>query len=280
MKPHAAMKRALATQVAVIRRVTPTVRRGDAEALHAWRVAVRRVRTLLRALPARRLRRVNTAALQSAWRAWSLKLGPARDADVWHETLRDPRLRAALAATPTGRRFLHAQRRGRRDIKQPLDPRLASSGYTRLLARTERAVARDLPVAFATLGARRLERSVRRAFCRLLAKSRRRGRRLSSAERAEEIHALRRSVRRARYLAELCRVLLPKPARRLRAPLLEAQETLGRIHDADVQLGHLRRLPDAARRARNLIVARRQAARRRLHTSWDALLARLRAAGY
>jgi CHAD domain-containing protein len=273
------MQRALAEQAAAIRASTPGVRRGDAEALHAWRVAVRRLRTLLRALPAGRLRRTDAATLQQGWRAWAARLGPARDADVWRAALAEPRLRATLSATPAGRRFLAAQERRHRAAKQQQARVPADPSYTRLLARTQRLLAAGLPADLAALGARRLEKSVRRAFRRLLAEARRRGRRLTRAERLEEIHALRRAVRRARYLAELCRALLPRGACRLRHELAAVQETLGDVHDADVQLERLRALPPAAaRRARHLILGRRRRAWTRYQAAWAVLLFDLRTA--
>ena len=42
MKPHVAFQCSLVEQLAAIQRATPGVCAGDVNALHAWRVAVRR----------------------------------------------------------------------------------------------------------------------------------------------------------------------------------------------------------------------------------------------
>lgn len=171
MKPHVAFYCSLAEQLEAIQRATPGVCAGDAEALHAWRVAVRRQRTLLGALPRKHARAIGAKGLQNKWRTWNRRLGPARDADVWCEALRDPALRRALGATAEGRAFLRAQQQRRKVLKTPLGRLLQSPQYVRLVRRTETLVARELPAYLSAIGAGRLVRSTRRAFSRLLGRA-------------------------------------------------------------------------------------------------------------
>ena len=272
MKPHFAFQRALAEQSAAIRAATPGVCAGDGESLHAWRVAVRRLRTLLRALPRKRARAIGAEKMQETWRSWSRKFGPVRDADVWHEALHDPALRRELGASAGGRTFLRAQVRRRRALKQPVRALLRSEEYRHLLICTEALIEHDLPFCLAELGARRLARSARQAFSRLLGRARHRARRLSDAANGSDVHALRRQVRRARYLSEIRWNVLPAASPKLRKGLLQVQAALGEVHDADVQLALLGNLPPpVARRVRNRIRRRRTDALRQFRNHWRSL---------
>ena len=276
MKPQVAFQHALAEQLTAIQVATPEVCAGNVEALHAWRVAVRRLRTLLRALPRKRTRAVGAEALQNHWRTWSRKLGPARDADVWHETLRDPIVSKALGASAGGRSFLRAQSRRRRALKLPLRALLRSKEYRRLLIGTQALIEHDLPEELSELDARQLTQSVCQAFSRLLSRARRRAGRLSEASEEAEVHALRRQVRRARYLSELGGNILPTVPPKLRKRLVQVQTDLGVAHDADVQLALLKILPLAvARRVCSRMRRRRTHALRQFRKHWRALARRL-----
>ena len=276
MKPHVAFQRSLAEQLAAIRSAAPGVCAGDAEALHAWRVAVRRLRTLLRALPGKQARALGAEKLQHAWRAWSQRLGPARDADVWYETLHDPVLRRALGATVEGRSFLRAQLRRRRALKLPLRRVLQSANYRRLQVRTGTLIEQALPSCLAEMGARRLARRARQAFSKLLSRARRGARHLSRGGDEAEVHALRRRVRRARYLSEIGGKILPAASPKLHQRLLQVQAVLGDAHDADVQLAFLVNLPPAvACRVTGRIQRRRAAALQQFRRRWKALAKRI-----
>jgi len=274
MKPHIAFERALREQVSAIRDATPGVCAGNVRALHAWRVAVRRQRTLLRALPGKPARAIGSGALRNEWRDWSLRLGPVRDADVWDETLHDPALRCVLEATDEGQAFLRAQQCRRNELRAPLRRLLRSTRYVRLLHRTETLIARDLPPALGTLCAGKLARRVGHAFSRLLNRARNGARHLSEADdREAAVHALRRQVRRARYLSEIGRTILPAVSHKMRLRLLQVQTALGKVHDADVQLALLGTLPpDAAQRVRGRIRLQRTTALRQFRKRWRALL--------
>ena len=90
-------------------------------------------------------RATGAATLLDEWRDWSRLFGPARDADVWQETLRHSTLRRDPGATAQGRLFLRAQLRQRKALQTSLCRRLRSARYARLLRRTETLMARDLP---------------------------------------------------------------------------------------------------------------------------------------
>ena len=276
MKPHVAFQHSLAEQLAAIRRATSGVCAGDIEALHVWRVAVRRQRTLLRALPRKQARAIGAKALQDHWRAWSRRLGPVRDADVWCETLRDPAVRRELGATARGRAFLRAQHQRRKSLKSSLCRLLQSPRYARLVRQTETLLSRELPTRLGAIGAGRLTQSARRAFSRLLGQARQRARRISDTGTESDVHALRRQVRRARYLSDLGRKILPAASPKLRKRLLQVQTALGKAHDADVHLALLGSLPPViARCVRGRIRRRRTEALRQFRRCWRELSKRL-----
>lgn len=269
MKPQVAFQCSLAEQLAAIQCATPGVCAGDANALHAWRVAVRRQRTLLRALPEKHARAIGAKTLQDNWRVWSRRLGPARDADVWCAALSDPALRRALGATAEGRSFLRAQLRRRKALKTSLRRLLQSPQYARLVRRTATLIEHKLPSCLGAIGAGRLARSARRAFSRLLGRARQNARNVSKTGEKSDVHALRRQLRRARYLSEIGRKILPAASPKLRKSLWLVQAALGEAHDADVQLALISSLPPAvARRVRGRIRHRRMEALKRFRKRW------------
>ena len=227
-------------------------------------------------MPEEHARAIGVKALLDNWRAWSRRFGPARDADVWCDTLGDPVLRRTLGATAEGRSFLRAQLRRRKALKAPLCRLLQSPQYARLVRRTEMLIECKLPVCLGAIGADRLARSTRRAFSRLLERAQQRARGLSKTGAVADVHALRRQVRRARYLSELDCNILPASSPKLRQRLLQVQTALGEVHDADMQTEFLEGLsPAAARRVCGRIRRRRRAALRQFRKRWRALSKRL-----
>jgi len=266
-----ALQAALNAQFRLIRRHTPGVRRGDPEALHEWRVAVRRLRSFLRAF-APLLRHTSARSCQLAWRALTQRLGPARDADVWSYTLQDPKLRRRLASTPAGRVFLRAQQRLPSRFHALRRQTLSGAEYIRLRAQTQDLLGHRLPARLKDTTEHQREKMTHQAVAKLLQVARHRARRLEATPSPARVHALRRTIRRARYLIETLGDALPGSVPRLYSALLRVQETLGRVHDTDVQLAHLRGLKGpAARQMQAFLQRRRTQALRRYRVAWRKL---------
>ena len=209
----------------------------DSEFLHDFRVAVRRIRSLLGqvkgALPAQA-----TARLQSEF-AWLQQLtGPARDLDVYllhmpvYETSLPESERHNLAPL---RAFLERRRQSAyRQLIEGMD----SARYAQLLAEAEALIADDTPGPKGRDCVGRLaNRRIHKIYRRVLAE----GAAIGPDSPAASLHELRKTCKKLRYLMEFFRSLYPRReiAERLRT-LKGLQEHLGDYQDLCVQAHALR----------------------------------------
>lgn len=250
------------------------------EGVHQMRVAIRRLRSLLRvfrpACDAAELR-----AHDAALKALAGLLGPARDWDVWLGGL-GAELAAALPEEKRLPPLLAAARRAREAAYAALRPALEGPPLRRLaweavaLIETrpwrgaEPATARETPLE--DFAAAVLERRWRRLV-------------EAGAEIAElpdaEFHALRIQAKRLRYAAELFAPLWGRRrAKRFLKRLAGVQEAFGLANDAVVVRGLMAALVKqrpslawAAGAAEGWALARARRARRSAQKAWEALLA-------
>ncbi|MGH3717694.1 MAG: CHAD domain-containing protein [Pseudonocardiaceae bacterium] len=228
------LRAALDTRLRALLAHDPGTRVGaDPEELHQMRVAVRRMRAMLKA--ARPL-------LDRAWAddlraelGWLGRvLGPVRDADVLLERLRG---RAAAFDDTSGEAvetLIEALVADREAARAEMLAVLNSRRYTALLRRLATAVSRPLPAPPDPAAAPPLVELVRTEY-----------RRLSKAVRAagedppdEVLHALRIQGKRLRYTGELVAAAGRKPVRKSVRELVEStvalQDVLGEHQDACV----------------------------------------------
>src|SRR6266516_2642055 len=211
---------------------------SDAEALHDFRVAMRRLRSTLRAYQPQ-LEAVVPAKLRRRLRDLARATGEARDVEVqisWLERQRDELPAARRAGVPWLLSGLTQRReRAYQDIRERIAPK-----FERLARRLRRALGSvpppdaTVPASLASLIAQLLEdqgsdRERRLALIR------------SPANHAEA-HAARIRVKRARYLLEPV-VREAKPAAAVVRRLKHVQQLLGDLHDLQVVIV---RLGDAA----------------------------------
>jgi CHAD domain-containing protein len=222
-------RRLLAEQLAELRRHEPGARLGDdPEDVHKMRVAVRRLRSMLRRADAPTARRLRD---ELGWIGDAL--GDVRDADVLSAHLRDE---AASMSGGDGAKIgelLRPLHRQRRDAHAALTADLESERYGRLLSSLEAAVddpAFDLP-------RKALRRAARKEF-----RSAVKGGELTPKASAPAIHKRRIRVKRARYLAELGEPIRPKQLAKLTAASERLQDVLGEHQDAVVARRKLREL--------------------------------------
>jgi CHAD domain-containing protein len=245
----------IGSQVAAMLTHDPGVRLGtDPEDLHDLRVAVRRLRALLRG--ARNVVEdgdVERARAELDWLGGAL--GPARDLDVLLERIRieeatlDAEDRAALEPLRAG---LVSAREG---AQTELVETLRSERYLALLDELER-LASALPVApDVTTSAGALAAG---EFRRL----RKAARRLLDEESAETVHAVRIKAKRARYAAELTESSGGRRVRRFVARAKRLQDVIGEHQDAVVAEERLRQLA-RGRGGRSALVAGRLVERQR-----------------
>jgi CHAD domain-containing protein len=233
VKETAALQKMLRAQFDAIVSHTPGARTGrDPEELHDLRVAVRRLRALLRA---------GRGMLEPGWGdplrdelAWfGRALGPARDADVLLARLQQV---AGELDEPDRRSFqpvLERVRRERAEARTAMLRTLRSARYRRLVEALDKAtraprVRRN--AAGPAAEAKREFRKLRRAVDAL------------PAEPTDEaLHAVRIRGKRARYAAELAAAADGGASTRFVRKAKAFQDVLGQHQDATVAEARLRR---------------------------------------
>ena len=249
----------------------------DPEDVHQMRVAVRRLRAILRASrPLFDPRWVDGPRRELKW--LGTVLGGVRDLDVLHAYLR-----SQLEALPAPER-----RAGRQCLLRPLDAdrvrartalraALASPRYARLLARLEAALVRP-PVRPSSVPLRGIVASEFKKLKKAVKK-------LPKEPSAEELHAVRIKVKRARYAAELAQPMIGRRAERFIDKAKKLQDILGEHQDAVVADEYVRRVtqrtPAAQALARQLIKQQRKRRKEALATfnkKWPKLKRRGRKA--
>jgi CHAD domain-containing protein len=258
-------------QYTAMLRHDPGTRVGDEpEDLHDLRVAIRRLRALLRAADALLVPEW-AGPLRDELKWLGGELGPARDADVMLDYLRTQATSLdgdELAFAEVLQR-LEAQRA---EARERLLAALASERYLALLDALEAASraphARALDAPLAKLARREFRRLAKAVDA------------LGPEPSDEALHTIRIRGKRARYAAELAEPVVGKQARRFVAAAKSFQDVVGEHQDAVVAEQRLRALvPELASTeavlAAGRIVerqrARRRAARSDLPKAWAKL---------
>jgi triphosphatase len=236
-----ATRKILSVHLRRLRQHDPGTRLGqDLEALHAMRVACRRLRAAVSAFEDGIPEQLHSYLVEEL--EWlGQVLGGVRDLDVQLQILE--RYCATGLSDPGGglagfRAYMEAEReRHRTAMLAGLD----SERYFRLLVRLEdftrshspsgtRSEAASTPVA--AVG----HKAIRKAFRRVL----KRGRAIDATPTDDDLHALRIRTKRLRYLLEFLREPLGKPGRRLVRDLVRFQDLLGSHHDTAVAAEFIR----------------------------------------
>jgi CHAD domain-containing protein len=261
----------LRTQYEAIVRHDPGVRLGaDPEEVHDLRVAVRRLRAMLRA--ARPMLAPEwSEPLRSELRWLAGELGPLRDADVFVAYLRAEAARLEESDGAGMEQLEALVEEDRETAHARAVAALRSARYLSLLRELERT-ARAPRVRSA--GAE-LEGIAAAEFRKL----RKAARRIHSSSSDEELHALRIRGKRARYAAELAATAVGKRARKFLKAAKSFQDVVGEHQDAVVAEEHLRRLQARGGREAAFVAGRlverqrdrRRQARHRLAGAWKRL---------
>ena len=262
--PFEALRRLLREQLGEIERHDPGTRLGrDPESLHDMRVAVRRLRALLRA--GRELVAADTAELDTRLQRLGRVLGEVRDLDVLIERLEGEAAELGAGDARNARTLLTALRNERARKRRRLLTTLRSEKYLALLEDTARTIDVLEPSGVETS----LDELAGRAFRKL----RKAVRRLPGDPADEELHAIRKKGKRARYAGELAhRKALVKRARKL-------QDVLGEHQDAVVAVRRLRELAAVATAEQALaagrLIERETERRARARAEWPKAWKRL-----
>jgi CHAD domain-containing protein len=217
---------ALRTQLAALRTHEPGTRAGrDPEALHQMRVAVRRLRAILRA---------GGALFDPRWVAglrreldWlGATLGAARDVDILRANLESELAALGTSDRKAGRALLRRLETDRARARTALHAALDGPRYARLLARLQasfgapRVGARDVSLlGVAATEFRKLRRAVKR---------------LSRHPSPDDLHEVRIRTKRARYAAELIQAAAGVRGEKFINQARKVQDILGEHQDAVV----------------------------------------------
>lgn len=215
----------------------PGTRLGaDPEELHRVRVAVRRMRAVLRvARP--HLDRSWSEPLRAELGWLGRALGPARDLDVLLQHLRAETTDLPPGDRAAADRLVAGVEAERRTARSALREALDSRRYADLL-RALAAAVRTAPDR-SDVDSRRQLRELVLGQVRQLREA---GDRLPPDPSDRDLHALRITGKRVRYAAELAQPALGDPARRLVAEARRLQDVLGAHQDACVAVERLRGL--------------------------------------
>jgi CHAD domain-containing protein len=255
----------LREQLRQIERHDPGTRLGrDPESLHDMRVAVRRLRALLRA--GRELVAVDTAELDGRLKELGRILGAVRDLDVLLAHLQSEAAELGDVDAKRVESLLAALRTERSCSRSRLLGALRSDEYLALLDDTARTIDELEPSGSTAT----LDELTDRASAKL----RKAVRRLPEDPADEELHAVRKKGKRARYAAELAgREELVKRAKKL-------QDVLGEHQDAVVAAEQLRELAAVAGSEQALaagrLVEREEQRRAHARKAWPKAWRKLR----
>jgi CHAD domain-containing protein len=232
----------VAAQVTAILDYDPRVRLADDDAVHQMRVAVRRIRSVLRVY-GRLLDRDRTGPLDAELRWLAAGLGTVRDLEVLRGRFAD-RIDELGQQRPG---WLDMMARQQSAAHARLIKTLRAQRYFSLLDALERFVA-DPPLAGAAAGdaARTVQPLVARAWRRVGRRFAQVDRCASEDDRAAARHAARKAAKRARYAAEAARPVLGSPAKAIAATAGRLQEVLGTYQDGIVAQRRLAQMSDSA----------------------------------
>jgi CHAD domain-containing protein len=263
--PFEALRSRLREQLREIERHDPGTRLGrDPESLHDMRVAVRRLRALLRA--GKRLFASDTAELDARLKQLGGVLGEVRDIDVLLARLETEAAQLGGEDARQAVALLAGLRTERSCSRARLLAALRSDDYLSLLDDTARTIEELEPSGAETP----LDELADKAFAKL----RKAVHDLPDDPADEELHAMRKVGKRARYAGELA----GRKNSVRRAKVL--QDVLGEHQDAVVAAERLRKLAAAASPEQALaggrLVEREEERRAEARAAWSKAWKRLR----
>lgn len=245
------------------------LKRPQPKDLHDLRVAIRRLRAALRLHCSLRTDRVATR-LNNLLARFCKSLGPTRDAQTWEIFLDLSATRAPASRAGAWRQYMKLVHCRATRLTTALARTMRSNEWRAISVAMKRFLrcsmvrssSADDDVPFTALAGRELRRLHARLYALKID---------ASKLTPQELHSLRRKVRRARYWAEFLAPAVPKSAVPTLAEILRrCAGALGDAHDMDVYIARLQRdrIRGAARLKEDLL-ERRNRAVRKFQNTWD-----------
>jgi CHAD domain-containing protein len=207
------------------------------EPVHRIRVAVRRMRSLLRAFR-KHLPSESRKEIEAVLDGISEELGPVRDLDVWLDLLQSPEVRGITTSSRMWPAFLQHHIQRRQLVHATVRRSLRGSHFAAQRLKINRLLRVELPQLIKVEPPGSLPklaaRQSRKAFRRVLQESH-----LRHSTSTKKLHRLRVGLRKARYLAEFFNPVLGTNTAKLTKRLRQIEQVLGRSHDLDMAMEHL-----------------------------------------
>ena len=232
----AATRRLLLEQGRLIQHNVPAVIAGNPAALHDVRVAIRRLRTLLKIFR-RMLESTPAKHLSRRLKKLTDTLSSYRDVDTQLRMLSSAPLRRLMVGSPGWSVFLKAQRMRQQSSKKRLTSFMQSSAVQTLMEDLGQFLKKDLAVLD-----QQQDEVLNRAIVKALRKSMQRVEersRIPPTLPPGPAHALRIACRRTRYMGEFFGRQMSPAIVALARRMKSMQDLLGDLHDIDVHLQHL-----------------------------------------
>jgi CHAD domain-containing protein len=251
----------------VLKNVDGAIEGEDSEPLHDVRVAIRRFRTVLRAFR-KPLAGTSAEQIDQDLKRLNDALGPARDVDVWVDFLTSEAVRKQMADNRRWEKFVAHQQSLQRLQLVTVGRHLGGAAFGRLRLRIGRFLRTELPRAIRNQPPGSLEKLARSSLRKALRRASKLAR-LRHSPSPEDLHRLRIAFRRVRYLGGFFASVLGPPFNKLTRRVHDVEQTLGRIHDADVSLARvLREGPSPPRLLVRDLEQRRAQAVTQLAAAW------------
>jgi exopolyphosphatase/guanosine-5'-triphosphate,3'-diphosphate pyrophosphatase len=238
----------------------------DIECLHDLRVAIRRLRVVLRTFR-KPLARTPAKELDRVLQRLNQALGPVRDWDVWVNFLSQ----MELAGNRRWAAFVRHQIETRQ-LQLPTARRhLRGPAFRALQRKLDRLGRLELPRLIDTSPPESLEKFARRAFTKQLGRALKLAK-LRRSTQPDDLHRLRIALRKARYLGEFFAPVLGTPVDKLTRRLHAVERVLATIHDMDVHLAKIATQGPPPPRLLSLTLAeRRRKALANIEKEWARL---------
>jgi CHAD domain-containing protein len=221
----------------ILAHLDDAVQGNTSEPVHRIRVAVRRMRSVLRVFR-KQLPAEPRQEIESILDNLSDELGPVRDLDVWLDLLQSPEVRRVTDRSRLWPAYLQHHKQRRELIRPTVRRALRGPHFAAQRLKINRLLRTELPQLIQTTPPDSLTRVAaihfRKAFRRALQK-----RQLRHSTSAKKLHRLRIALRKARYLGEFFGPVLGVNATELTKRLRQVEHVLGRIHDLDMAAEHL-----------------------------------------
>jgi CHAD domain-containing protein len=209
------------------------------EPVHDVRVAMRRLRALVRAFR-NYLPDGPRQDMEDMLTEIGAELGPVRDLDEWVRLLESAPIRAAVKRSRLFPAYLRHHQQQRQLVRATVRRCLRGPHFASQRLKINRLLREELPRLIKTeppgslpkLAAKQLDKAMRRVL---------KDEHLRHSRSPRKLHRLRISFRKARYLAEFFGPVLGPDTVRLAKRLHRVERVLGKIHDIDLGMEHLTR---------------------------------------